>query len=116
MRWRASGIYNGPLTDDQVAHLSTTAPPQSVSTSRSSAARSSTITVSGKNFSPHEFVFVTLKDSNGQSHSLAPAKANATGGFSIGEKIPAHAHVGGASIIAQGERSELQAKVHLSIH
>jgi hypothetical protein len=109
-------LYNGPLTDDQVAHLTTTAPPQSVSTSRSSASRSSTITVSGRNYSPHEFVYVTLKDSNGQSHSLAGAKANGTGSFSIAETIPARAHVGGGSIIALGQWSGLRAKVHLSIH
>jgi hypothetical protein len=108
-------LYNGPLTDSQVAHLSTVAPAQSVATSRSSVARSSHVTVSGRNFTPHEFVYVSLKDAKGRLFSLATAKATATGAFSMVETVPAHAHLGAGSIVALGQLSGLHAKVLISI-
>ena len=108
-------LYDGPLTESQVAHLSTTAPAQSVSTSVSSAARSTKITVSGKNFGPREFVSLTLKDSDGQSRSLATVKTSVSGAFSTRVTIPAGAHLGAGSIIAEAGWSGLRAKVHFTV-
>ena len=108
-------LYDGPLTESQVAHLSTTAPAPSVSTSVSSASRSTRITVSGRNFGPREFVTVTLKDSDGQSRSLATVKTSVSGAFSTRVTIPGSAHRGAGVIIAEAGWSGLRAKTRFTV-
>jgi hypothetical protein len=108
-------LYDGPLTDVQVARLSTTAPAPSVSTSVSSASRSTKVTVSGKNFGPREYVSVTLKDSDGRSRSLATVKTSASGAFSTRVTIPGGARRGAGSIIAEAGWSGLRAKVRFTV-
>ncbi len=108
-------LYDRPLSESQVRHLSTTAPAPAVSTSVSSAARSSRITVKGNHFGPHESVSLTYKDSHGQSRSLATVHTSLGGAFSTRVTIPARAHLGAGSVIAEGLWSGLRAKVRLKV-
>jgi hypothetical protein len=108
-------LYDGPLTDSQVAHLSTTVPAASVATSANSAARSTKVTVSGKDFGPREFVSLTLKDSDGRSRSLATVKTSVGGAFSTRVTIPGGAHRGAGAIIAEAGWSGLRAKTRFSV-
>lgn len=108
-------LYDGPLTESQVARLSATVPAPSVSTSVTSAARSTKITVSGRNFGPREFVSLTLKDSDGRSRSLATVKTSVSGAFSTRVTIPGRAHRGAGSIIAEAGWSGLRAKTRFSV-
>ena len=108
-------LYDGPLTESQVARLSTTAPAPSVSTSVSSAARSTKITVSGRNFGPREFVSVTLEDFDGQFAIAGHREDVSRRGLHDPGHDPGWAHRGAGAIIAEAGWSGLRAKTHFSV-
>lgn len=108
-------LYNGPLSESKVAALSLIAPPPGLSTSRSMAARGSSLRAKGSNFGPHEFVDISLTDSKGNVHLLGVAMTSASGAFSMSVTIPGGTRRGVGTIQALGSLSGLSKTRHLTI-
>ena len=94
------------LSADTVASLDRLPPASRILLDRTSAARTSQVTVTGRQWAPEEQVALTLVDSAGNPFPLGTGMTMYAGRFSSAVTVPQFATTGRAKIVAVGQESK----------